>query len=174
MEDKDIVAKILQGDADSFELLVDKYYDAILRYCARLLSFHHHDAEDATSQAFINCYRHLGGYNPRLKFSSWLYRIAHNESVSIIRKKSKYYTVDPTTIEISDSTEPAQYVVEDLERILIQLKEPERNILTLFYLQEQSINEISEILKISVSAVKVRLKRARDKAKSIANITLSE
>jgi RNA polymerase sigma-70 factor (ECF subfamily) len=119
----------------------------------------------------LNCYKHLAGYNPRLKFSSWLYRIAHNESVNLIRKKSKYYVIDPTTIEITADPKDSVYNSDDLHKVLNQLNLKDRNILTLFYLQELSLKEISEVLKISLSAVKVRLKRARDKAKQIADIT---
>ena len=167
MTDQDIVKQILAGDKTAFTQLLEKYQRQILVYCLRLLNFHQEDAQDAVSETFLKVYVNLAGYNPSLKFSSWLYRIAHNESVNIISKKSKYQlkaldeVIDTLPSEINfDKPRKA-----DLEKILSQLSVDDRNVLTLFYLQAKSLNEIGEILKMSDNSVAVKLSRARTRAK---------
>jgi RNA polymerase sigma-70 factor (ECF subfamily) len=170
MDEKEIIQKIVDGEKELFSKVLDKYQRQILAYTARLLNFHQQDAQDATSQAFLKCYINLAGYNPKLKFSSWLYRIAHNEAVSIIRKKSKTSTRDLEGVEISTDFEDEKVNKEALEKILGHLKLEEKNLLVLFYLEEKSIREIAEILKTSEGSVKTRLSRTRKKAKEIVNI----
>ncbi len=167
MTDTEIIDKIIKGDKDSFSLLLDRYQRQILAYTARLLNFHQEDAEDITSQTFVKCYINLAGYNPKLKFSSWLYRIAHNEAVNLIKKKSKQFTADLEKIEVAGDFDPDKPSREDLEKILAKLKLDDRNILALFYLEEKSIKEIAEILKTSEGSIKTRLNRARNRAKEI-------
>ena len=109
----------------------------------------------------------LGVYNPSLKFSSWLYRIAHNESINCIKKNSKHYSFNPQT---SDYLEIVNFDFEklkkeDLEKILSKLNPKDRNLLILFYFEERSLQEISEILKTTPGSVKTRLSQARKKAK---------
>ncbi len=169
MTDHDIVKNILGGDKTAFSELLEIYQRQILAYCARLLSFHQEDAQDATSETFLKVYINLASYNLNLKFSSWIYRIAHNESVNIIAKKSKIYIkplddqLDILFTEI-DFDKPRK---EDIEKILSQLSVDDRNLLILFYLEEKSLREIGEILKISDNNVAVKLNRARTKAKKL-------
>jgi len=167
MSDEELVKQVLDGQKDCFTEIVEKYQRQIFVYILRLLNFHEQDAEDTLGQTFMKCYQNLAGFNNSLKFSSWLYRIAHNEAVNLIRKKSKEYTFElKQTLEIAnfDFDKPKK---ADLEKILTKLKTEDNNILNLFYFQEKSIKEIGEILKISDSNVKVKLNRARNKAKEI-------
>lgn len=168
MTDTELVKLCLDKDKEYFREIVERYQAPIQRYAMRLLNFHQEDAEDVLSQTFLKAYTNLAGYNPKLKFSSWLYRIAHNEAVNLIRKKSKASITDLEKAshlgEKIDFDKPSK---EDLEKILGGLKVDHRNILTLFYLEERTIKEISETLKISEGSVKVRLNRARNSAKKL-------
>lgn len=171
MTDKEIVESVLSGNKDDFELIVEKYWDKLNRYCSRLLNYNTEDAQDAVSNTFLKIYQNLAGYNPKLKFSSWAYRIAHNESVNIIRKNSKFFTFDPFSSNLQ------QFVGKDdvniskieVEKTLASLNSSDRNLLVLFYLEEKSINEISEILKASPGSIKTRLSTARKKARKFLN-----
>ncbi len=167
MSDQEVITKVLAGDKASFEVIILTYQKPILFYLMRLLNFNQHDAEDALSETFLKVYVNLASYNPSLKFSSWLYRIAHNEGVNIIRQKSKTYSVDIDLLDIPANIDFNKPSKTDLEKILNKLKEEDKNILILYYLEDKSLKEISEILKISENNATVRLKRARDKAKNL-------
>ncbi len=165
--DKELINLVLEGQSDYFEMLVERYQKQIFSYLIRFLNFHNEDAKDALNETFLKAYANLATFKQDLRFFSWLYRIAHNEAVNIIKHKSKHYT-----IEIKEYDQPINFDFDkpdkhDLEAVLNQLQEKDRQILILFYLQELSIEEISEILKITKGNVKVRLNRARNKAKSL-------
>lgn len=169
LTDQEVVKLVLQGDKDKFEILVERYFDKLHRYAMRLLNFNDQDADDVVSTSMLKAYQNLAGYNPRLKFSSWIYRITHNEAVSLIRKNSKFFSFDPFTSSIS--LIPGQKDVDiskiEVEKVLDQLSAKDKNLLVLFYLEQLSIKEIAEILKTTPNSVKSRLSQARKKAKKL-------
>lgn len=187
-EDLEIVRLILAGNTDLFEKILDNYQQQILIYCTRLLNWHTEDGKDATSSTFVKTYINLASFNPKLQFSSWLYRIAHNEAINKIKQNSKHFALplDKFTekngendnlskiLPNQDEFSISRFIFEqndkrvDLDNVLSQLKTDEKNILVLFYVQELSLEQISEILKITTNNAKVRLFRARDKAKKLA------
>ena len=180
ISDKDVVKNIISGKEQDFEILVNRYYRQILAYLCRLLNFNQGDAEDVLQQTFTNAYSNIVTYNPSLSFSSWLYRIAHNLAVDLIRKKSKFYIIDTndqatqnqihnnkTIIQDAQDTAESKITKQRLESILKKLDIDTRNLLTMFYLQGLNINEISDIFKTTPNAVGVKLTRARDKARKV-------
>lgn len=170
IDDADLIRLTLEGDKSAFDGIVDRYQDKIYRYLLRLLRFNQHDAEDCTADTFLKVYTNLASYKSKYKFSSWIYRIAHNQGVSLIRKKSKDFSVDMTEHDLSTiSIETNEWFKSDLEKILNLLKTKDKSILTLFYLEEKTLKEISNILKISENAVATRLNRARNRAKKIVS-----
>src|SRR5918912_699473 len=76
--DADVVRRVLDGEADAFKILVDRYYDRCLRMATHLLGSVA-DAEDAVQDALLRAYRHLGSYQERDRFSAWLFRILVNQ-----------------------------------------------------------------------------------------------
>lgn len=189
-EDVEIVRLILSGNKDLFEKILDNYQQQILIYCTRLLNWHAEDGKDATSSTFVKAYINLASFNPKLQFSSWLYRIAHNEAINKIKQNSKHWTLPidkliekngqndnifSKFLSQADQNSVSRITVFeendkkfDLEMILDKLKTDDKNILLLFYIQELSLEQIGEILKITTNNAKVRLFRARDKAKKLA------
>lgn len=168
LADEDVVKLILQGNTECFEVIVDRYERQILAYTARLLNFHQQDAEDVTSETFFKAYKSLASFKPHLKFSSWLYRIAHNTAVNLIKDKSKLFYIDlddfwfvpqPHKEEIFDKN--------DLDKILDKLSVTDRSLLILFHLEEKSLKEIGDIFKLSQNTVAVKLRRARNRATKI-------
>lgn len=166
---KDLIDKILQGQSDLFSQIVDEYHRQILVYCLKMLNFHQQDAEDVTMQVFSKVYINLASYNPKHKFSSWIYRIAHNEAVNFIKKNSRQWTV-----ELSDFLPVFSQPKEDyfnsqiLDKVLNCLKPSDKEVLILFYLQELSLQEIGDVLKLTENSVAQRLRRARNRAKQEA------
>ena len=171
LTDQEIVRLVLEGVKEKFSLLVERYYERLRRYALRLLNFNDADAEDATSSALLKAYQNLAGYNPKLQFSSWIYRITHNEAVNLIRRNSKFFSFDPFTSSLGFL--PGQKDVDitklEVEQALAELKPAERNLLILFYLEELSLKEIAEILKSTPNSVKSRLSLARKSARKILN-----
>jgi RNA polymerase sigma-70 factor, ECF subfamily len=180
LTDKEVVQSVVDGKREDFEILVNRYYKQITAYLGRLLNFNEGDVQDVLQETFINTFVNLVTYNPSLSFSSWLYRIAHNLAIDLIRKKSKYYIIDTndqavqnqihhneTIIQKSDQDHETIISNERLTSILQRLDLDSRTILTLFFLQGLSLNEIAGIFKTSSNTIAARLKRAKEKAKKI-------
>lgn len=171
LSDEKVVSLVLEGDLEKYAEIVERYQDKILRYLNRLLNYNQQDAEDTTSETLLKAYLNLASFNSKLRFSSWLYRIAHNEAVNLIKKKSKAYTVDIDEYENHFATDDNQQPNrKDLEQTLSHLSVEDRNILALFHFEEKTLKEMSDILKITENHVAVKLKRARVRAKKFTKI----
>jgi RNA polymerase sigma-70 factor (ECF subfamily) len=127
----------------------------------RISKFRQEDAEDILQDVFIKTYYNLNEFDDELKFSSWIYRIAHNQTVSEIRKKVSRPSV-PLEKEDIDRFEDAFDITkeidntfdrENIDKAISQLDEKYREVLILRYLDEKDYVEISDILKKPVSTV---------------------
>ena len=158
--DNDLVGMSIK-DSDFFLCLSKRYEEKLLRYIRRISKFSTEDAEDVLQEVFIKTYYNLNGFDPELKFSSWIYRIAHNETVSAIRKKSVRPTVYLEVEDInkfSDAFDITKDIDNSLDRKVIdealsKLDEKYREVLVLRFLDEKEYVEISDILKKPVSTV---------------------
>lgn len=147
--------------SDWFFCLAKRYEDKLLRYIRRVSGGSKEDVEDILQEVFIKTYQHLNSFDPRLKFSSWIYRIAHNESVSAIRKKS----VRPTVVleeedmqKFADSLDIAHDIDIHFDRarinlVLAALDQKYSEVLALRYLDEKDYVEIADILRKPISTV---------------------
>lgn len=173
--DEEIAQKVQRGDTDAFGILVERYEDKMLRYARRFL-FGYEDGEDAVQGVFLRSYINIKQFDTTKKFSSWLYRIAHNEFINVIKKKGKeslpLFEVDtlfPHLVAQEDSAKDFEQkeLKEMLEKHLQKISPKYREILVLYYFEQLGYTEIAEILKIPPSTVGVRLKRAKDSLKKI-------
>ncbi len=169
ISDEELAKKVQNGDKQSFNLLVSRYSEKIFRYAKRFL-YNLEDAEDATQDVFFKTYKNIQSFNTKKRFSPWIYRIAHNTFINIIRKKKRerIQFIDLDTVlphfvshntlekEISD-----KFDIKSLEKDIKKLKPKYREIIVLYYYEEKSYQEISDILNIPASTVGVRLKRAK-------------
>jgi RNA polymerase sigma-70 factor, ECF subfamily len=180
LDDNEIIQRVIHGQKDEFEILVERYNRKIFVYLCRLLNFNQNDADDVLQEMWLRTYINLVTYNNRLSFSSWIYRIAHNLAVDLIRKKYKHFIVDTNDEETQAKIHKNQTIIAKgdeeieisinknrLDSILSKLDIDNRNLLVMFYLQGLSLIEISDILKITVNTLSVRLKRAKVKAQTI-------
>lgn len=167
LPDEEIIKIALNGNKTIYEEIVKRYYDKLAAYLSRLLNFNKQDVEDCLSETFLRTYTHLNLYNQSLKFSSWLYRIAHNQAVDLIRKKSRIPTFNLDWFQHIPDKSEYNISNERLESVLNRLPFKERNLLILFHIQELSLEEISDILKLKTNTIAVQLRRARIKAKQI-------
>lgn len=163
-------------DPQQFNPLVERYADKIRRYCARLVG-NWQESEDLTQEIFLKAFENIASFNPKLKFSSWLYRIAHNESVNHIKKNYKYKEVefsDEIKKELYENKTALEKMIEKEEsqavtKSLFRLRDRDREILELYYFEEKSYLEIADILQLSVNSIGPTIKRARMKLKKQIN-----
>ena len=180
MPDEQLVQLSLK-DQDCFYYLMKRYETKILRYIKRLTTVSQEEAEDIIQEVFIKVYRNLNGFNRKLKFSSWIYRIAHNEIINQYRKTKLRLAMIPLNIEdeanligsINDTIEinGAYENLENAEKVreaLAELPDKYREILVLRYLEDKSYDEISDILRKPPGTVATQINRAKANFKKIA------
>jgi RNA polymerase sigma-70 factor, ECF subfamily len=174
MEAKDetrYIQRILDGETELYAVLLDRYNRPIYSLIVQMVSCPE-DAEELVQDTFLKAFRSLGTYKGESRFSTWLYRIAYNITISFTRKKRQefLYIEDSTINNVPD--EKADEILcptDDEERIaaLIQaielLSAEEKAVITLFYYEQKSIEEVGEVLNLTVSNVKVKLHRIRKK-----------
>ncbi len=160
-------------DLNAYRYIIDRYEKRLLRYIQRILFISKEDAEDILQEVFIKAYKNINGYDSRYSFSSWIYRIAHNEAVSFLRKKRNSIE-SSNDMEIFDNL-PSDESIED--DFLIKLREKEvreilkmlepkyREPLILRYFEDMEYNEISDILHISLGNVSSLINRGKKKFK---------
>jgi len=172
-DDSGIIREILSGERDLYAHLVRKYQEKVLRLCASLLSDTTR-AEDAAQEIFIKAFQSLEDFRGASSFSTWLYRIAAHHCTDILRKESRRRSESWESLVEREGERihnlliapPAEGELNEsrdlIQRILDQIPEDYRVILTLREVQGLSYAEISETLNCSLDAVKSRLRRARE------------
>jgi RNA polymerase sigma-70 factor (ECF subfamily) len=172
LTDQEVVELVLK-DKNYFDEIVRRYEKKLFGYLQRLLNFKRDDSLDALNETFLKIFLNLNGYNPSLKFSSWAYRIAHNEGVNLIKKNSGWLHFDLEFLELKKvNFDPHEKFLtrEVIEKILDKLSFEEKDIISLFYLEGLSLEEIADIYKITQNNAKVKLFRARNNAKKISKM----
>ncbi|SHS44849.1 RNA polymerase sigma factor SigE [Mycobacteroides abscessus subsp. abscessus] len=170
------IKQVLKGDQSAYGEIVEIYKDKVFQLCFRILG-NRHEAEDMAQEAFIRAYVNISSFNIDLKFSTWLYRIATNLCIDRIRKKKPDYYLDAEvsgtdgltmysqiasdTILPEDEIESLE-LQETIQREITKLPEKYRSVIVLKYIEELSLNEISEILDIPLGTVKTRIHRGRE------------
>ena len=89
-QDEIIAALVQSGKSDFFGILINRYQEKMMRYARKFLS-NDDDKKDIVQEIFIKAYVNIKSFDPKRKFSSWLYRIAHNELVNNLKKKNKSF-----------------------------------------------------------------------------------
>lgn len=171
MTDEELVVLTLENQ-NNFSLLVNRYQDKLLRYIRRLANINLEEAEDVLQTIFIKIYLNLNDFESNLKFSSWVYRIAHNEIINNYRRsKARPLLLD---IDIKDSNiselaggadileEVAQVEFkEHLSKAINSLSLKYKEILILKFIEEKDYQEISDIIKKPLGTVASRLNKAK-------------
>ncbi|MEA3452935.1 MAG: RNA polymerase sigma factor [Patescibacteria group bacterium] len=174
LTDEEIVSIIRSGETDSFGILVERYEVKMKRYARKFL-FGYEDAEDIVQQVFLKAYINIKSFDRDKKFSSWLYRIAHNEFINAIRKKKReplpFFDSDLlfprlATKESADKEIKEEELRQIIDKCLDKVSPKYREPLVLYYFEELSYKEISTILRIPVSTVGIRILRAKKTLKS--------
>jgi len=177
LEDNQLVRKVMENDKELYSILVQRYQNRLYPYIFRLTN-NREESADILQEVFLKAYKNLKGFNQKKKFSSWIYRIAHNESVNWLKKNTKFkkksIDEDENKIDFADKTDlPSQFSLvrekEELIKKLDQLPIKYKEVLILRYLEEKSYEEIGEIIKKSQNAVGILITRAKKKLKELYN-----
>ena len=168
-DDNHYISEVIAGNTASFEVLIDRHKDLVFTI-AMNITRNREDAEEVAQDVFLKAFQKLASFRQESSFQTWLYRIAYNEAISRIRKnKVKLLDLEE---EITGNI-PEEEVEEDIAgldeqeqklvigKILDKLPEIDRVIITLFYLENHPVTDISEVTGLGESNVKVRLHRVR-------------
>jgi RNA polymerase sigma factor (sigma-70 family) len=180
--DKIYIDKVLQGDTNAFAYLINKYKDMVYTIAIKIVKSHE-DAEEVGQDSFLKAYEKLDSFKGNSKFSTWLYTIVYRNSISKIRKKKVAtadiddYVMDNYSegsefpqLEAIKNGEQQKYVRQAIDR----LPEKDALLITLFYMNESSIEEIEQITNLTQSNIKVKLFRARKKLNTELSFLLKE
>lgn len=165
-----IIQRILKGETSLYEHFLDKYGQQVFNLIIRIV-VSQEDAEELTQDTFLKAFQHLSMFKAESSFSTWIYRIAYNTAISAARKKKfDTYAMSETLLaNISDQqvdetlNDESEEQIMRLNNAIDKLDSDERALITLFYHEEKSINEVALILGLTESNAKVKLHRIRKK-----------
>jgi RNA polymerase sigma-70 factor (ECF subfamily) len=154
-----------------------RYEKKLFAYIMRISSFSPEEAEDTLQDVFIKVYKNLRDFDLELKFSSWIYRITHNEVISKYRKNSarpKLLSEEASTIilqRISDDFNletdlDRDFLRKNIYKVLSRIEKKYKEVLILKYFEEKEYKEISDILKKPIGSVATLLYRAKEKLRA--------
>lgn len=180
LHDADIVQSVLQGNKAAYAVLVERYQSFVFTIVSRLVE-QREEAEEISQDVFVKAFLSLAGFKGSSKFSTWLYTIAHTTAISHLRKHrpGTLFSDDENLADYLDSKNStgaeqlsnSKTIKEAVNTAIRLLPADDAEIITLFYLAEQSIEEIAIIMSLQTGNVKVKLHRARLKMKDIVERT---
>lgn len=178
--DEYYIERVRKGDLGSYRFLVDKHKSAAFSVALRIVK-NREDAEEIAQDAFLKAFRALGSFQGNAKFTTWLYRIVFTTSVSKLRARKpemavgdKEYIMEsaieehPGQIDFLKPQEQKRYLVEAIK----VLDEIDSALISMYYFEEMSVEEMSQATGLSESNVKVRLFRARKQLYDELNVRL--
>lgn len=167
--DEDLATRVREGEEQAFVELVSRYQAKLLRYGHKFLS-DQDPIEDVVQDVFVKVYQNINSFDASRRFSPWIYRIAHNAFVNVLRKRSRepmlvldfdllvsHYSSEEDTAGDRERSD----VKVAIEKGIQELSPAYREIIALYYVEELSYAEISEILHVPIGTVGIRLRRAR-------------
>ncbi|VAV86053.1 RNA polymerase ECF-type sigma factor [hydrothermal vent metagenome] len=173
--DQVYIDKILDGEASAYTVLVNRYKDLVYTLSLRMVK-NREDAEEVAQDTFIKTYSSLNKFKGDSKFSTWIYRVAYNTCLDRLKKNKR----QPYTVAIDEYTE---HQVKTLDNALDQIEAKEKQqaiqnclellpsedsfLLTLYYFEELSLDEISKVVGLKPNNIKVKIFRSRKKLATI-------
>jgi RNA polymerase sigma-70 factor (ECF subfamily) len=174
LSDIEIIDSVRRGNSSDYALLVERYKNKAFSMLKRLLK-NQMDAEEALQDSFLKAYNSLNNFKGESKFSTWFYRIVYNTAITIINAKKRQ--TEKEMISIDEEFEIESYdneiysKAENVNKYVIDMVEklPPRNalIIILYYIDDMSLHEISQVMGLSLVNVKVMLHRSRTALKEL-------
>ena len=173
--DQVYINRIIDGDTNAFSVLVDRYKDLVFTLAIRMMK-NREEAEEVAQDTFIKMYKSLSKFKGDSKFSTWVYRVAYNTCLDRIKKNKR----KQNTVAIDEYTEHEVKTIDNaldkieakerqmaIQQCMEELPSDDSFILTLFYFEELSLEEISKIVGLKPNNVKVKLFRSRKRLATI-------
>jgi RNA polymerase sigma-70 factor (ECF subfamily) len=169
--DINYIEQILAGNSNAFSFIVDRHKNKAFNLAFRICG-NREEAEEIAQDSFLKAYRSLTSFKMKSSFATWFYRIVYNTSISNVRLKKKGilsledFPADATDFiggNTSEDEAESEYRNSLINFALQKISEEERGLVSLFYYEEMSTDEISDVTGISKSNIKVKLFRARQK-----------
>ncbi|GGG53930.1 RNA polymerase sigma factor [Bizionia arctica] len=173
--DQILINQITEGDTNAFAILVDRYKELVFTLALRMLK-HREEAEEVSQDTFIKAYKSLSKFKGDSKFSTWIYKVAYNTCLDRIKKNKRKYNevaIDEYTehqVKTIDNALENMVATERKQAIqdcLYLLPSEESFLITLYYFEDQSLDEIAKVVGLTANNVKVKLFRSRKKLTAI-------
>ncbi|MEI7498008.1 MAG: RNA polymerase sigma factor [Candidatus Falkowbacteria bacterium] len=168
--DEALAGQVKRADHSALAELIKRYQQKLYHYVTRLIG-NADEAEDVVQETFLRVYKNIQSFDEEKKFSSWIYRIAHNTAINAIKKRQRLQSVEALTLDwLQENQEEAEDFIATEERralsenmiiLMDDLRAEYREALVLYYFEEKSYQEISEIMHIPEATVGVWLRRAK-------------
>lgn len=184
LTDEDVVLKVLEGEKELFEILMRRHNRRLFRVARSILQ-NDSESEDVVQDAYVRAYAHLGSFEGRSKFATWLTRIAIYEALSRKRRDRRIGSMevevladgDPRDLSGRTNRSPEQQAIDDqlravIERAIDRLPLHYRTVFMLRDVQGMDTTETAECLGIQEQAVKTRLHRARKALKGFLEVSV--
>lgn len=170
LSDEEIVERVRSADRELYAAIMERYQEKLSRYAVNLIK-DEHKAADIVQESFIKAFINLNSFDTKKKFSSWLYRIVHNEAMNSVKRYQKEIGLaEGIDFESGENIEKdieqkelSAEVKKCLERMPLLYAEP----LILYYIEEKTYEEISDILRLPMGTVATRISRAKILMKNI-------
>ena len=174
LTDEELIFLVRTQNQEFYSEVVKRYQEKLLRYATYLIKDANESA-DVVQEAFIKAFVNLNGFNINKKFSSWIYRIVHNEAINFIKKRKKEISLETNSylsdvLSENDSLElglERKEIKQKIRKCLAFLPIKYREPLVLFFLEERSYEEISDILRIPIGTVGTRINRGKKIMKQV-------
>ena len=174
LTDVEIIESVKRGNTADYSILVDRYKNKAFSMLKRMLK-NNFEAEEVLMDCFLKAYKSLNTFKYESKFSTWFYRIVYNTALTKLSSTKRKIENEMSSIDdlnYLESTFNADDLVKDdisvlVRKIVNELPPKNAAVITMFYLEEMSGEEVSEVLQISISNVKVILHRSRNLLKEI-------
>lgn len=169
LTDAEIIESVKKGNQADYSILVERYKNKAFTMLKRMLK-NDFEAEEILMDAFLKAYINLGSFKFESKFSTWFYKIAYNTALSRISNSKRIIETQMASIDdvnyLESNYNADEYVSENsaelVQKVVNQLPEKNAAVITMFYLEEMTIEEISDVLNLSAANVKVILHRSRN------------
>jgi RNA polymerase sigma-70 factor (ECF subfamily) len=176
IDDRELVTRVLVGHTDEFRVLVDRHQPSIFRFASGLIG-NREEAEDVTQDAFLAAFANLSGFDSsRAAFSTWLFTIARNRCLNLLKQRRPIALTEPDSIGDVASADPivSQELSLQLDRALVALPVEQRSAFVLAEIEELPYTEIARIERTSVGTVKSRIHRAKQRLQSLLEPVMRE
>ena len=164
-----IARKQLPHVTTAYEALMRRYQERLIRTCNRYLGSLD-DAQEAVHETMLRVFHGLAKFKGDASFKTWLFRIAHNEAMNVLRKRKDHTSLEDLSTELPASEDnPAedQIMARRVDRILSQLGQEDRTVIVFRTVAELEFQEIADILEQNLSTVKMRYQRAIEKLRQL-------